>query len=59
MKSDNVEPKAEVPNVDSLAKIGGYNFGGAVNQSLDIERNSLLKQIATKVGIPEVREVLT
>ncbi len=52
------EMKTEVPNVDSFAKLGLYNFGEGVSKSLDVERNSLLKQIAAKVGLPVMQEVL-
>jgi hypothetical protein len=38
-------------NYDSLSKLGLYNFGVGTNRSLDVERNSLLKQIAEKVGL--------
>jgi hypothetical protein len=57
-KDKGADMRSEVPQVDQLAKIGGYNFGGGVNQSLDVERNGLLKQIAAKVGIPQTVEVL-
>lgn len=45
-------------NYDSLTKIGGYSFGGSASKSLDVERNSLLKQIAEKVGLQSKETVL-
>lgn len=56
---NGIDVKTETPQVDQLAKIGGYSFGGEMNKSLDVERNSLLKQIAAKVGLPVIQEVLT
>lgn len=41
----------ELRIVDSLTKIGMYNFGAAALNSLDVERNSLLREIAAQVGL--------
>ena len=46
-------------NYDSLAKIGGYGSGGfGAKNTLDVERNGLLKQIAEKIGIQPAQTVL-
>lgn len=37
--------------VDSLTRIGMYNFGAAALNSLDVERNSLLREIVAQVSL--------
>ena len=57
-KAGGLDGQKEAPNVDQFAKLGLYNFGEGISKSLDVERNSLLKQIAAKVGLPVIQEVL-
>lgn len=39
-------------DVDSLTKIGMYNFGAGISTNLDRERNNLLQDIVDKLGMP-------
>ena len=60
-KAPRDEKTGERMDVDRLTKLGLYNFnfgGMRDTKSLDIERNSLLKRIAEKVGIPVERTML-
>lgn len=53
-----VAPTARAPGetpMDSLARIGLYNFGAAADKSLDMRRNQLLERIAAGVWAPQSR----
>ena len=58
-EEERPEPAAAAPRapgetpVDSLAKIGLYNFGASADRSLDTRRNQLLEQIARGVSAPQ------